>query len=102
MIYPPLMPNNYLVHQTLAKLIKKFPVSEASVKRASSRHKLVHSRLRASLGVEKLDETLFIRYNFEVILKVSQKDKKPIELEKVIENWSSVYIDDLVEIDDES
>ena len=98
----PLMPNNYPVHQTLANLIKKFPVSEASVERAFSRHKLVHSRLRASLGVEKLDETLFIRYNFEVILKASEKDKKPIELEKEIENWSSVYIDDLVEIDDES
>ena len=95
-----LMPNNYPVHQTLENLIKKFPVSEASVERAFSRHKLVHSRLRASLGVEKLDETLFIRYNFEVILKVSQKDKKPIELEKEIENWSSVYIDDLVEYDD--
>ena len=73
----PLMPKNYPVHQALANLIKKFPVSEASVERAFSRHKLVHSRLRAGLGVEKLDETLFIRYNFEVILKVSQKDKKP-------------------------
>ena len=29
----PLMPNNYPVHQTLANLIKKFPVSEASVER---------------------------------------------------------------------
>ena len=97
-----LMPNNYPVHQTLANLIKKFPVCEASVEQAFSCHKLVHSQLRASLGVKKLDETLFIRYNFEVILKVSQKDKNPIELEKEIENWSSVCIDDLVEIDVES
>ncbi len=58
------------VHATIAKILLEVPVSEASVERAFSRHKLVHSRLRANLGAERLDDILFIRYNLEAIMKL--------------------------------
>ena len=37
------------------------------------KHKRVHTNLRASLKVEKLDDQLFNRYNFENILKISKE-----------------------------
>ena len=42
------------------------------MKRAFSRHKLVHNNLRASFSAKKLDEQLFVRYNFKTILNIAQ------------------------------
>ena len=64
----PVVPANFRIHKTLANLILKVVVSEASVERAFSRHKLFHSNLRANLKAEKLDEQLFLRYNFQNLL----------------------------------
>ena len=61
----PVVPANFRIHKTLANLILKVVVSEACVERAFSRHKLFHSNLRANLKAEKLDEQLFLRYNFQ-------------------------------------
>ena len=41
------------------------------MERALSKHKQFHSTLRASLESEKLDDQLFVRYNFETIMGVS-------------------------------
>ena len=62
---PEKVPANFRIHKTLANLILKVVVSEACVERAFSRHKLFHSNLRANLKAEKLDEQLFLRYNFQ-------------------------------------
>ena len=37
-----------------------------------SRDKLVHNKLKASLSAEKLDNQLFVRYNFKTILKITE------------------------------
>ena len=74
----------------MANVLLKIPISEASVERAFSRHKLVHSQLRASLSAERLNDTLFVRYNFEKILKISRNDKEPVEVQAEIQNWCDV------------
>ena len=65
--------SNFPLHRTLANIVKKVTISEACVERALSKHKRVHSNLRASLKAEKLDDQFFIRYNFENILKISKE-----------------------------
>ncbi len=45
--------------------------SEACVERAFSKHKKIHSNLRASLSTDKVDDQLFIRYNFENIMNIA-------------------------------
>ena len=55
------------------KYCKKLAISKARVERAFSKHKRVHTNLRASLKAEKLADQFFIRYNFENILKISKK-----------------------------
>ena len=57
------------VHRFILSLLKKISVAEAAVERAFSRHRLVHTRLRANLEAESMDNQLFIRYNFETIMK---------------------------------
>ena len=52
---------------------KKVAISEACEERAFSKHKRVHTNLRATLKAEKLDDRLFIRYNVENILKISKE-----------------------------
>ncbi len=59
----------------------------ASVERAFSRRKLVHSRLRANLAAERLDEILFIRYNFEAIMKLPSLVQEIGTIAEEIENW---------------
>ncbi|OAF66721.1 hypothetical protein A3Q56_05562 [Intoshia linei] len=41
------------------------PLTEASVGRAFSKHRQFHNYLRANLSTEKLNDQLFIRYNWE-------------------------------------
>ena len=77
----PLNVSNFPVHKTSANLILKMPVTEAAVERAFSRHKIVHTRLRANLKTENLETQLFIRYNFERILKTASKESKIEDLE---------------------
>ena len=67
----PVVPANFRIHKTLANLILKVVVSEACVERAFSRHKLFHSNLRANLKAEKLDEQLFLRYNFQNMIDIA-------------------------------
>ena len=86
----PIVTSSFPVHQTMANVLLKIPISEASVERAFSRHKLVHSQLRASLSAERLNDTLFVRYNFEKILKISRNDKEPVEVQAEIQNWCDV------------
>ena len=63
------------------------PVTEAAVERAFSRHKIVHTRLRANLKTENLETQLFIRYNFERSLKIASKEFKTEDLEGEILTW---------------
>ena len=79
------LPNDdYSVHQTLANLVKKLPISETSAEQTFSRHKFVHSRLRPSLGVEKLNESPFVWNNFETVLKIARLEKETFEIENRI------------------
>ena len=64
-----IVPNRFPVHKTLASLVAGVTVSEAEVERAFSRHKLVHSKMRASLNAETLNDQLFIRYNLDAMLQ---------------------------------
>ena len=68
-------------------------ISEASVERAFSRHKLVHSRLRANLSAKRLNDTLFVRYIFETSLKISQSVQEVQAVQEEIENWREVNTD---------
>ena len=52
----PVTAKNIPIHKTLSNVLLKVVVSEASVERAFSRHKLFHSNLRASLSATKLDD----------------------------------------------
>lgn len=69
-------------HRFIVSLLKKISISEAAVERAFSRHKLIHTRLRANLKSESMDNQLFIRYNFGIILKVAERENAEIEYEK--------------------
>ena len=63
------------------------PVTEAAVERVFSRHMIVHTRLRANLKKENLETQLFIRYNFERILKIASKESKTEDVEGEILTW---------------
>ena len=80
----------------MANVLLKMTKSEACVERAFSHHKLVHSWLRANLSAERLNDTLFVQYNFETILKNSQSVQEVQAVQEEIENWREVYtnIDD--------
>ena len=52
--------------------------------RAFSRHKLIHSRLRANLKDTSLDNQFFIKYNFEVIIGVANREVEEIEVLQTI------------------
>ena len=83
----PLNVSNFPIHKTSANLILKMPVTEAAVERAFSRHKIKHTRLRANLKTENLETQLFIRYNFERILKIVSKESKTEDVEVEILTW---------------
>ena len=61
--------------KTLRNLLLKMPITEAAVEIAFSRHKLFHNKLRASLANEKLDDQLYIRYNFGKIMKIAAREQ---------------------------
>ena len=63
--------NIFPIYITLANIVLKVQISEAWVDRASSRHRLVQNNLRESLSAEKLDDQLFVRYNFKETLKIA-------------------------------
>ena len=64
------------------------PITEAAVERAFSRHKLFHNTLRASLANEKLDDQLYIRYNFDKIMKIAAREQSTdVNLETEIISW---------------
>ena len=42
------------------------------------------------MSAERLNDTLFVRYNFEKILKISRNDKEPVEVQAEIQNWCDV------------
>ncbi|OAF70099.1 hypothetical protein A3Q56_02159 [Intoshia linei] len=54
-----------LVHKILFRMLCKMLLTEASVERAFSKHRHIHNYLRANLSTEKLNDQLFIRYNWE-------------------------------------
>ncbi len=56
-----LIKDDYQMLLTLSNLIEKFMISEASVERAFSKHKMLHSQLRANLSAERIDDQLFLR-----------------------------------------
>ena len=68
----PIIVSDFPIHRTLANVLKKIPITEASVERAFSKHRLLHNPLRASLSEAKLDDQLIICYNFSHILKLVQ------------------------------
>jgi hypothetical protein len=72
---------SFPVHRTLINIIKRVAVTEASVERAFSAHKMLHSRLRANLSTERLNDQLFIRYNCPNILNFHRKLCEDIENE---------------------
>ena len=79
--------SNFPVHKTSANLILKMPLTEAAVERAFSRHKIVHTRLRANLKTENLETQLFIRYNIERILKIASEESKTEDVKGEILTW---------------
>ena len=79
---------HFPLHRTLANIVKKVAISEACVERAFSKHKRVHTNMRASLKAEKLDDQLFIRYNSENILKIS---KELVQVEDDIIDWGYYF-----------
>ena len=81
--------NSYPLHKTLKNLLPKMPITEAAVERTFNRHKLFHNKLRASLGNEKLDDQLYIRYNFEKIMKIAAREQSSnVNLETEIISWA--------------
>ena len=64
--------SDFPVHQTMANVLLKMTNFEACSERAFCRHKLVDSRIRANLSAERLNDTVFVRYSFETILKTLQ------------------------------
>ena len=62
-------------------------VTEAAVERAFSRHKIVHTRLRANLKTENLETQLFILYNFGRTLKNASEESKTEDVEGEILTW---------------
>ena len=89
--------DNFPVHRTLTIIIKKVSMTEAAIERAFSRHGLVHTRLRANLAAtaKKIDDTLFLRYNFENIFNIGEKGIDVVELENEIihKNWLEIDFD---------
>ena len=68
--------------ETCAALLVHVAVSEAAVERAFSRHRLIHTRLRSQLSPSRLDDSLFVCYNFKRILKhSSQVSEKCLAIE---------------------
>ena len=65
-----IQPSSFPLHCTLANLLLKCPIPEVFVERAFSKHKLFHSKMRASLSDGKLNDQLLIRYNFAKVLKI--------------------------------
>ena len=59
--------------ETSADLLIQVAVSEAGVERAFSHHGLIHTRLRSQLSPSRLDDSLFVCYNFESILDLSSQ-----------------------------
>ena len=47
------------------QFLERIPTSEAAVERVFSRHKLVHSQIRASLKVDIVEKILFLRYSLQ-------------------------------------
>ena len=62
-------------------------MTETAVERAFSRHKIVHTRPRANLKTETLETQLFIRHNFERILKIASKESKTEDVKGEILTW---------------
>ena len=52
--------DRFPIHRLLYNILKKIAVSEAAVERSFSRHRLTHSRLRASLHPDTMDNQLFV------------------------------------------
>ena len=71
------------LHRLLYNTLKKVSIGEAAVERAFSRHKLIHSRLRANLKDPSIDK-LFIRYNFDFIIGVANREVEEIEVLQTI------------------
>ena len=71
MLTAAIQPSSFPLHCTLANLLLKCPFSEAFVGWAFSKHKLFHSKLRASLSDGKFYYQLFIRYNFAKVFKIA-------------------------------
>ena len=87
-----IQPSSFPLHCTLANLPLKCPISEAFVERAFSKHKLFHSKLRASLSDGKLNDQLFVRYNFAKVLKIAETSNLVQQVENKISSW--VYVSD--------
>ncbi|OAF70624.1 hypothetical protein A3Q56_01599 [Intoshia linei] len=51
------------VVSALIDVIFEIPVSEAKIERSSNKHRLIHSRFKASLNDNTVDVQLNIRYN---------------------------------------
>ena len=70
-------------------------MTEAAVERSFSRHRLVHTRLLANLAGQKIEDTLFCRYNFENIFNIGERDLDVVELKNdiIYENWLAIDFD---------
>ena len=84
-----IQPSSFPLHCTLANLLLKCPILEAFVERAFSKHKLFHSKFRASLSDGKLNDQLFIRYNFAKVLKIEQTSNFQ-QVENEVSSW--IYV----------
>lgn len=65
--------------------LKSIAISEASVERCFSQHKLIHTPLRASIKDDLVEDILYIRYNTKVIQNNNISDEDQLEIEKLIQ-----------------
>lgn len=68
----------------LNEKIKSIAISEASVERCFSAHKLIHTPLRASLTDDLVEDILYIRYNTKMFENVEIDEQDLLEIENLL------------------
>ena len=86
----PIYKGTFSILETCADLLTHIVVSEAAVERAFSRHRLIHTRVRARLHSGRLEDSLFVCYNFKKMLKLSRE---------AAQNCILMYPEDQLDID---
>lgn len=92
----PIYKGTFSILETCADLLTHIVVSEAAVQRAFSRHRLIHTRFRTRLHSDRLEDSLFVCYNFKKMLKLSMQAAQEC---LVIDPEDHLDIDDIADIE---